>query len=750
MKKFLLYTGILLVVLILSVTIGLGAYFFKLSSELPSITQLKNYEYKQATILYDRDNKTIAELGGQRRYPVSLEEIPDKLEKALIAVEDSRFYEHDGIDLKGIVRAFFVNLKAGRIVEGGSTLTQQLVKVIYLTPEKKLKRKLKEAILAYKIDNYLSKDKILELYLNQVYFGRGAYGVEAAAQFYFGKHVSNLTLAECAMISGLPKAPGYYAPHVNPEEALKRRNHVLYRMYEEGFITENEYNQASQTDINIIENRPKRRRTASYFVDYVVKKLEKKLNIDDLENRGYEIHTTLNLKFQNLAETAVKKNLANVTNRQGYFGPIGNENDSNIDKKLESISYLKDEKNYIIAKVSDMGRYKAGIKIDNKTANIFLRDCRWAHPYKGDSNRLDDLRTIVKEGDYILVKNTGTDDKPYYELTQEPQVDGSFLVINPKTGAILTMVGGYDYEKSMFNRAVNARRQVGSLFKPVVYSAAMENGYNPMSLVFDAPIIKTMENKKEFWRPENFEKEFYGFTTLKKALTKSRNVVTIKLADQIGVSTIKKYAKKFGITSDFENNLSISIGSGSISLKEMVYAYSVFPNMGERMEPLYATKVVNRSGEIIYEEKAAVAERTLKTETAQIMTDMLINVVENGTGRRASHIHRVMGGKTGTTDDYIDAWFVGFTPNLTIGSWTGFDDYKTIGNMETGARAALPAWIDFTEEAVKYTDYEVMPSTDKVYYYKVDKETHKITDSYSDQYSFEPFYRNPEEQKVVK
>ncbi|AEI14790.1 penicillin-binding protein, 1A family [Flexistipes sinusarabici DSM 4947] len=750
MKKILLYTGILLVVLTLSVTIGLGAYFFKLNSELPSIKQLKDFKYKQPTILYGQDNKTIAELGSKRRYPVSLEKIPDKLEKALIAVEDSRFYEHDGIDLKGIVRAFFVNLKAGRIVEGGSTLTQQLVKVIYLTPERKLKRKVKEAILAYKIDNYLTKDKILELYLNQVYFGRGAYGVEAAARFYFGKHVSDLTLAECAMIAGLPKAPGYYAPHINPDEAKERRNHVLYRMYEEGFITEDEYNQASQTEINIIDEAPNMRRTASYFVDYVISNLEKELNINDLESRGFKVYTTLNMKFQKLAEKAVKKNLADVTNRQGYFGPIGNESDNDIDKKLEDISYITEEKNYIIAKVSEVGRYKAEIKIDNKTASIFLRDSRWAHPYKGDSNRLGDLRTIIKEGDYILVKNTGTDDEPYYELTQEPQVEGSFMVINPKTGAILTMVGGYDYGKSMFNRAVDARRQVGSLFKPVVYSAAMENGYNPMSLVFDAPIIKTMENKNEFWRPENFEKEFYGFTTLKKALTKSRNVVTIKLADQIGVSTIKNYAEKFGITSDLANNLSISIGSGAISLKEMVYAYSVFPNMGERMKPFYVTKVVNRSGEIIYEQKPVVAERTLKPETAQIMTDMLINVIENGTGRRASHIHRVMGGKTGTTDDYIDAWFVGFTPNLTIGSWTGFDDYKTIGNLETGARAALPAWIDFTEDAVKYRDYEVMPSTDNVYYYKVDKETHKITDSYSEQYSFEPFYKNPEEQKVVK
>lgn len=749
MKKFFLYTGIFFVVISLAVLIGVGAYFFKLSNELPSIKQLKNYKYKQATILYDKDNKTIAELGGQRRYPVSLEEIPGKLEKAVIAVEDSRFYEHEGIDIKGIIRAFFVNLKAGRIVEGGSTLTQQLVKVVYLTPEKKLKRKVKEAILAYKIDNYLSKDKILELYLNQVYFGRGAYGVEAAARFYFGKHVSELTLAECAMIAGLPKAPGYYAPHINPVEAKKRRDHVLYRMYEEGFITENEYNQASQTELKIIDKVPDRRRTASYFVDYVVKNLEKELNIDDLENRGYEIHTTLNLKFQNLAEKAVKKNLVAVTNRQGYFGPIGNENDDNIDEKLKKVSYLK-ANDFFLGKVSEVSRYKAALNVDNKTTNIFLRDCRWAHPYKGNNNRLDDLREIIKQGDYILVKNTGDEEKPYYKLTQEPKIEGSFMVVNPHTGAILAMVGGYDYNKSMFNRAIDARRQVGSLFKPVVYSAAMESGFNPMSLVFDAPIIKTMESKKEFWRPENFEKEFYGFTTLKKALTKSRNVVTIKLADQIGVSTIKKYAKKFGITSDFANNLSISIGSGSISLKEMVYAYSVFPNMGERMQPFYVTSVVNRSGEIIYNEKPDVAEKTLKPETAQIMTDMLINVIENGTGRRASHIHRIMGGKTGTTDDYIDAWFVGFTPNLTIGSWTGFDDYKTIGNLETGARAALPAWTDFTEEAVKSTNYEVMPSVDNVYYYKVDKETHKITDSYSEQYSFEPFYRNPTEQKVVK
>ncbi len=749
MKKFLLITLSVLTVLILIFAIGLGSYLFKLSNELPSINQLKDFEYNQPTIVYDSDNETLAELGGERRYPVSLDVIPDYLEKALIAVEDSRFYEHQGIDIVGILRAFFVNLKAGKIVEGGSTLTQQLVKVIYLTPEKKLKRKVKEAILAYKIDNFLTKDQILELYLNQVYFGRGAYGVEAAARFYFGKTVSDLTLPEAAMIAGLPKAPGYYAPHINPEKAIERRNHVLYRMYEEGFISEDTYERAKREELKIIEEAPNRRKSASYFVDYVIKKLENELNIDDLENRGYHIYTTLNRSFQNLAEKAVRKNLSEVTNRQGYFGPVGNSEDEDIDAKLEKISYLSKD-GYILAKVNEVERYKAIINVDNSTAEIFLRDSRWAHPYGGKTNRLDDLRVILKENDYILVKNKGSKTSPEYELAQEPQVEGAFLVIDSNTGAILAMVGGYDYEKSMFNRAVDARRQVGSLFKPVVYSAAFENGYTPMSLVFDAPIIKTMEKENEFWRPENFEKEFYGFTTLKQALTKSRNVVTIKLADQLGVSTIKAYAKKFGITSELANNLSISIGSGSISLKEMVYAYSVFPNMGKRMAPLPVVKVSDRKGENIYKKAPGIVEESVRPATAQIMTDMLVNVVENGTGRKASHIPRIIGGKTGTTDDYIDAWFVGFTPNITIGSWVGFDDYKTIGNLETGARAALPAWVEFTEHAVNGLPYKVMPSTPDVYYYKVDKETHKITDSYSEEYTFEPFYKNPDEQKIVK
>ncbi len=749
MKKFLIITLSVFTVLIFILAVGLGSYLFKLSNELPSIKQLKNFEYNQATIVYDRDNEALAELGGQRRYPISLSKIPDNLEKAIIAVEDSRFYEHQGIDIKGILRAFFVNLKAGRIVEGGSTLTQQLVKVIYLTPEKKLKRKVKEAILAYKIDNFLTKDQILELYLNQVYFGRGAYGVEAAARFYFGKNADDLTLSEAAMIAGLPKAPGYYAPHINMERAEERKNHVLYRMYEEGFISERAYERAKREKLEIIDETPNRRKSASYFVDYIIKKLEHDLNIDDLENRGYKIYTTLDRNFQKLAEEAVRKNLVNVTNRQGYFGPVGNTEDKEIETKLKKISYLLDE-GYHLAKVNKVERYKAEIEVDNSTDEIFLRDSRWAHPYEGKTNRLDDLRIILKENDYILVKNNGIESSPEYRLTQEPQVEGAFLVIDSDTGAVLAMVGGYNYEKSMFNRAVDARRQVGSLFKPVVYSAAFETNYTPMSLVFDAPIVKTMEKEDEFWRPENFEKEFYGFTTLKQALTKSRNVVTIKLANQLGIRKIKEYAKKFGITSELANNLSISIGSGSISLKEMVYAYSVFPNMGKRMVPLAVVKVTDSKGEVIYEKTPEVAEETLRPATAQIMTDMLVNVVENGTGRNASHIPRIIGGKTGTTDDYIDAWFVGFTPNITVGSWVGFDDYKTIGNLETGARAALPAWVDFTERAVGDLAYKVMPSTSNVYYYKVDKQTHKITDSYSEEYTFEPFYQDPDEQKVVK
>ncbi|MGA1846646.1 penicillin-binding protein 1A [Deferribacter abyssi] len=736
MKKFFKYAFLALLIFVFLVTSVFFVYIYKLNSELPSIKELKSFNYKQPSIILDIKNRTIAEIGTERRYPVPLSVVPEYLKNAVIAVEDSRFYEHGGVDFLGIVRAFIKNIRAGRIVEGGSTLTQQLVKVLYLTPERKLKRKVKEAILAYKLDNYLTKDKILEMYLNQVYFGRGAYGVEAAARVYFNKHVNELNIDEAALIAGLPKAPGLYAPHINPDKALKRRNHVLYRMFEEGYINELQYKEFSEKPIKIVQKPPRMIKHAEYFVDFVIQYIKKKYGLD-IKDKGYKVFTTLNLDFQLAAEKSVRQNLLNLSKRQGYFGPLGNLTDIDY-KKLKKTYHFINELGFDFAVVKKVDRFKVLLDVDGNNEVLNLKYNKWAKPFGSNLRYLDDFRKILRENDVILVKRS----KNRFYLTQLPKTEGALLSISPENGAIYAMVGGFSYNRSMFNRVIQAKRQVGSLFKPIVYSAAIENGYNINTLIYDAPVILSKGKNKGYWKPENFEEEFYGYTSLKDALTHSRNVVTIKLAERLGVKTIKAYAKKFGITSPLENDLSISIGSGSISLMEMVYAYSTFANLGLRAQPYFVKMIVDSNSGVLVEEFPPDKVKVLEPSTAHIMSDILINVVENGTGRRAKVIPRIIGGKTGTTNEYRDAWFIGVMPNIITGVWTGFDNFKPIGRLETGSRAALPAFVSFTKSIVDFLPFKEFPVSIDVTYYKVDLNTHKITDSYSTEFSFEPFFDN--------
>ena len=734
MKKILKIFLFLVTLTILSTLLTSSVYLYRLNSELPSVDELKDYSYKTPTIIYDTEKNIIAELGDEVRYPVTFDKIPKHLINALVAVEDSRFYEHEGIDFISIIRAFFANIKAGKIVEGGSTLTQQLVKVIYLTPERKLKRKVKEAILAYKLDSYLSKQEILEIYLNQVYLGRGSYGVQSAAKNYFGKDVWDLKLEECALIASLPKAPSYYAPHIDYGRSVTRRNYTLLRMYEEGYISEEEYRNTIEKPIVFLKKKPQRVKMAEYFIDYVVKHLQKILEIEDIKNSGLQIYTTLNSRFQSAAEKSNRINLFEISKRQGYSGPVANIDDAKHFEKLEQFKYLE-AYGINFAEVRKVNRNFVDIDIDGLKGKLDIRDHSWARPFRGNLSKLDDFRVILKNGDIVLVYS---DQANRYFLYQEPQVEGSLLAINPVDGSIVAMVGGFDFNKSMFNRSSMAVRQVGSLFKPIVYSAAIDTGFDITYQVFDAPVIKK-STIDEYWKPENFEERFYGFTTLKVALAKSRNVVTIKLADELGISKIIKYAKAFGLKSPIQRDLSISIGSGSATLEEMVYAFSAFPNMGKIYESKCVKSIFNNKGKKIYEKEAKIAYTPIKESTAHIMTDALINSVENGTGRKAKHIPRFIGGKTGSTNDYKDAWFVGFLPNIVIGSWVGFDDFTSIGRLETGARAALPAWINFLESIIDEVDFAVYPLSNSVVYYKVDQKTHKITTAVNVPYTFEPF-----------
>lgn len=719
---------------------GVFGYIYKLSRELPSIKDLKDYEYKRPTIIYDRNGKTIAELGSERRYPLPIEDIPEMLQNAVVAVEDARFYEHGGVDLMGILRAFITNVKAGRVVEGGSTLTQQLVKIIYLTPEKKLKRKVKEAILAYRIDKALSKKKILEMYLNQVYFGRGAYGVEAAAVNYYGKHVGELTLAEEAMIAGVPKAPGIYAPHLNPDKAQKRRNHVLFRMYETGFITEDEYKTTSLEEDIIIDKIPPKNMAAGYFVDYVIRHLKEHEGVEDVDTAGLLVYTTLDLDMQKKAEDSIKANLIEMSEALGFRGEIATYNPEvdHLEEVLEmQKNYLK-ELNFERALVTKVEEDDVWLTTLNGEGRLYIKENRWARPYKSSYYRNTDFRRILNKNDIVYVTLLDEENK-HYRLTQEPDLESALLSANPATGEIYAMVGGFDYRKSMFNRSFQAKRQVGSLFKPIVYAAALENGMNIMSQVLDAPVIKELDGEGEFWKPANYSGKFFGHTTLKEALTKSRNLVTIKVAEKVGIDKIIEQAHKFGIEEQINRDLSVSIGSGAVSLMEMVYAFSTFPNLGVRHDPFFITKIENARGEIIKEYKPSDPIPVLKEGTAHIMVDMMRNVVVNGTAKRAKVIPKLIAGKTGTTNDNKDTWFVGYMPDLVSGVWVGFDDFKPIGRWRTGSNTALPAWVKFTQSIQDNFGKMLFPVSRDVAYFRVDAETHEITNSFSGDYTFEPF-----------
>ncbi len=737
---------------------------YRIAGTLPDAEEITRYRMNQPSMVYDSSGNVIAELGNERRYPIPISEMPLHIRQAIVAVEDARFYEHNGIDLLGIIRATFKNIRSGRLAEGGSTLTQQLVKNIYLSPERKFMRKFKEAVIAYRIDNYLTKDEILEFYLNQVNFGRGGYGVQAAAINYFGKNAKDMTLAECALLAGIPKAPGVYAPHINHDRALQRRNYVLLRMFENGYITEEEYNQAIEEPIVITSTTPLRLRHAGYFLDYTLRYLNDELGISEPQSKGLKVYTTLNIEFQEKAEESVRKNLLKTSHYVGYFGPAGNATKAftepepralqsdgedivgmppTLSEMMQTPTYLSaiGFEKAIVNKVNDTSlEISLGIGDNVSKGVVNLVNNRWARPYISKTSQLNDFKTILKENDIIYVIKHPKDEGVYM-LEQDPVAEAALLAIDPKSGAIYAMVGGFSFEKSMFNRATQAKRQVGSVFKPLVYATAFENGYQPMTKILDAPILAQPDEDGAVWRPKNYDDRYFGEITLKEGLTRSLNTVTVKIAEKVGLRKILRYVKDFGIYSALAHDMSITIGSGSISLIEMVYAYSVFPNMGTRpIVPYFITKVEDAEGKILFEIDAPEHVNVLKPNTAQIMNDMLMNVVENGTGFRAKAIPRPIGAKTGTSNQTRDAWFIGYLPNLVVGVWTGFDDFGINAEVGTGSWASGPQWVDFVSSIIDKIPFAVFPVTNGVIYRKVDTtKWEPTTELMYENTSFEPY-----------
>jgi penicillin-binding protein 1A len=747
--RFIAWASLIIIIVLL---VG-GAYgFYSVTRNLPQISTLQDYEPSIVTTVYDNSGNLIAEFYLERRIVVPLEKIPQRLIDAFVAAEDSRFFEHEGIDFLGILRASWKNIKAGGIVQGGSTITQQVTKSLLLSPERSFSRKLKEAILAYRIEKHLSKQEILFLYLNQIYLGHGAYGVEAAAQNYFGKHVDELNLAECATLAGLPQAPSRYSPYSHPERAKERQVYVLNRMVADGYITTNEAAEALAYDLDIKERKDWDIGGMPYFTEHIRRYLEEKYGEEALYREGLRVYTTVNVAFQNAAQKAIQKGLYDLDKRQGYRGPLKQLKPEEIESFFKDLQESGEkrqlEKGAVVKGVVIAVSRKektVSVRLNGTVGTLPVANMEWARKPNPElaygAVKVSDPSKVLKVGDVILVRLLEEDSKTkgwIVALEQEPEVQGALLCMENSTGYVKAMVGGLDFKFSQFNRAIQSRRQPGSAFKPFTYAAALDKGYTPATIIIDSPIIYTDEEMDFKWKPKNYKEKFYGPTLLRTALIFSRNVVTIKILRDIGIDYVIDYARRFGISSPLSRDLSLALGSSGVSLLELTNAYSVFANLGELVSPIFITKVLDRHGNIL-EEHTTQKERVLEKDTAYLMTHLLQEVVKYGTGWRARALNRPAAGKTGTTNKLQDAWFIGFTPEYVSGVWVGFDDDRTLGKFETGSRAASPIWVNFTTGILKNTPVNVFAVPENVVFAKIDPKTGLLAKPGDENAVFEAF-----------
>lgn len=701
---------LIIVLILLSILFGgLAGGYIAVSKGIPSIEELKKYNPSAGTKIYADDDVLIGELKIEKGIFVPIDSIPKNMINALVAVEDSRFWTHKGIDYIGMARALATDVIHASFREGGSTITQQLAKVVFLSPEKTIKRKVMEITLAMKIEKSLSKKEILELYLNKVYFGHGAYGIEMAARKYFGKSARQLNLAETSLIAGLVKAPTLYSPFNNLTKAKERQLVVLTRMEEEKYISKTEKENTYKQPL-YLSSLKKGSEVNGYFTEYIRKYLEEKYGEETVYKSSLKVYTTLDRGMQEAAVNAVQAGLREVDKRRGWRGPMEHKSDIDIEKELKSKELSTtvaispgDIYSGLVLKVTAK---EALIKTRGVVGKLSLSDAQWASKTldsrQGTATIIKnfDLTSILKPGDMVKVSIKSIQKQTLQlSLEQEPEVEGALVAVEPFTGFIRAMVGGYDFTKSDFNRALFAKRQPGSSFKPVIYAAAMDNGFTPASIINDEPITYPGGDSKE-WRPENADHKFYGPTRLREALTFSRNVVTVKIVEAIGIETLTSFARTVGFDGEMPRNLSVALGSFSITPLESAMLYNVFASNGMKSKPIYVKYISDRQGRIV-ESNEPNPEQVISSQTAFLITSMMEDVVRYGTGWRARSLGRPVAGKTGTTNDYRDAWFVGYTPGLAASVWVGFDNLKSLGSQETGARAASPIWVSFMNNALK-------------------------------------------------
>ena len=692
------------------------AVLWAFSNNLPDYKFLKNYKPSVSSKVYSGNGELVNDFSSEKRIFVPYKSIPEKVINAFLSAEDKNFYSHPGVDAKGVLRAIINNISnvvASRRLEGASTITQQVAKNFLLTNEVSLNRKIKEAILAFRIERALSKERILELYLNQIYLGEGTYGVASASLEYFDKSISELNYEEAALLAALPKAPSRYNPYKNIELAKFRRDLVINNLFENNYISKQ--NQKELLSKKIILKKRKKIFTedTSYYVEDIRKNVVEKLGFDKVYKQGLNISTPINISLQKIATDSLRQGLIEYDKRKGWRGPLTNV--KNLEKWNKDLDKFRLERsiNWDLAIVKKIDKFSIEIETEYEKKGIIK--------YENISWIKKDFDEILKIGDVIYTENIN---KNIFALRQLPEVNGGIVVMDPFTGRVLALSGGFSFKKSEFNRATQALRQPGSAFKPFVYALALENGYTPSTLILDAPLVLEQGSDLKMWKPENYGKKFYGPSTLRMGLEKSRNLMTVRIAQDLGVKKIVNFSKKLGIYENPSELLSISLGSAETTLLKLTSAYSSFINGGKLVKPIMIDRIQDSEGITIFNNEMRECincdqishlsdnypnikdsfEQIFSPETAYQMTSILEGTVQNGTGKNLKDLNLDLAGKTGTTNGNTDTWFIGFTSKLVIGVYVGSDNPRSLGRYETGAKTALPIFKSFVKKAVKKED----------------------------------------------
>ena len=714
--KFLIIFFIVILLIVLSTL-----WYFSIG--LPDYKKLSNYQPPISSRVYSEDGKLIAEYAIEKRLFVPFESIPDKVINSFLSAEDKNFFNHPGVDARGILRAVIknmINMSKNKRLEGASTITQQVAKNFLLTNEVSIKRKIKEAILAFRIERAYTKERILELYLNQIYLGQGTYGIAAASLEYFDKSIKELTYSDSALLAALPKAPSKYNPYKYPTVAEFRRNLVLQNLEENNFISKKQLNKFKNSELKLKKRKIEIVNEANSYTEEVRRSVNENYGFEKLYSQGLSIRTPLNINYQIQAIKSLRKGIEDYDKRHGWKGPITNKiKDKNWKSKIGKYK-LDPTLNWKFAEITEVNNLQINFKIidkKNKTKGVLSKEnIKWTIP----KNKLIPDRHNL--GDIIFVKKENN----YWSLKQYPKVNGGIVVLDPYTGDVKALAGGFNFKSSEFNRVTQAKRQPGSAFKPIVYAAALENNFAPNSIILDAPFVESQGIGLKNWKPENYGKKFYGPSTFRKGIEFSRNLMTVRIAKTLGLNEILDLSKKLNIYDEIPELLSVALGAAETTLINLTSAYAPFVNGGKKIEPNLISRIQDRRGKTIFQVKNRKClgcdkfinqlaeypkientnETVFSEETAYQMVAILKGAVERGTAKKLKSLKIPIAGKTGTTNDNYDAWFIGFSSNLVIGVYIGFDNPKTLGKFETGSKAALPVFKDFVEKTLYKEDFK--------------------------------------------